>query len=1131
MRPVLACVGRGLEITAAATVLLLILTLHGAIIRNAFTLVGIRSESPLLFMVKDDCGTETLIPAALRDSTTGERKPIVVCKDQAAFQVTAKSGIDVMLFVNGRIAQRKKSQGFRNLTFTEVKLRKGLNEIWVSGTERKGLPLWFPFSFRSLPFSTSSERFVSTISTPFGPVSELPVSASVIVEVPQAASSPPRIVRTWSDPDGGSWSLYQGTPGERTIANSESPTAANAFSLEFLLDGFAVRQTPEQKATAHADVPLRRTLEVSKQEDGMVQVSAGACLPEDHLLVRWSRAAVMDGPELVARLYGTQVSNRMDPDNPLWQEKRPVQLGGVHDGCLALSATYKVPGGYVWYRSSGSFPELPGDELVFAGFDSSLDIEGRPADEAEGDRLVWRGSTTPGRSKLYSLRSFFGDTRQKSVDPEGAVQKNDIFATWRDLVTLLPKLVRAILWGLATVAPVGLMLYALDRYRSDDPLDSQMIKTRAGVMALFVLLIALALHPMLLEFVRGFLRYCHVHRLLWDRLAQGRATDLYASIAFVAVFMVVPLFQGTLASAPHSRLPLLRLVTAILSLALLVGAFFILWAQHLIFSPEMGQDGAGKDSVLNLLFMEGCDLPILDIPSRACGLGALVSGWCAVGLATLWLAVYWLYRAVVSRGTVVKHALLASILVFFLPVVIFSLGTVSVVSMNQEISSVFTAIAFIGRCTPFLIVTLLVTLFLRIFGHIVAVMFASPREEKLRSWLRPWSLFALAAVIVWPLAINLGGSPQSIDDSALRFMTLFQSYGGVLALFAPFGIMELLERKNDSPGNKKRFDLPPAIWLLLAAAFAGYLTLWQREPMSVVVLMGTGWVVFKYGLLDPAATSCPLPDATLGRRLLEFLATTQLVAARQKSFEKQFTDGGLSHQALVNERAHLQNLRKDAEQELGLPVSEAKRQLLENGPESSPLRNAYLGAFAGLITAAVFQLLLPLDLTADATGTKVGWLALLREVVVDPNYKIIVDAVGELRLLAFVNAVLNAVALWVVAGFLFGYAFHRIRGDDGFVKAVVFGLGLSVPYLLSQALHAEGAGVSPAGMKHLVPLLFFLLVLGAVVFDGTTLRRQGIGLTKLTEIYGMKTSIGYVSFAGLLASVQPILQLLDWLAG
>ncbi len=1130
MRLVLTRVGRGLEITAAATVLLLILTLHHIIIRNTFTLLGIRSESPLLFMIEDGCGAETLIPAALRDSSAGERKPIPVCEDRASFRVTAKSGMDVMLFVNGRMVQRKKSQGL--VDFTAVQLRSGLNEISVSGAETKGIQLGFPFPSRTLPLAFSIEGVFSRISTSFGLFPELPISSSITVEVPQGESPAPRLVRTWQDGKRGWWRLYQGPPGGKVFArNTNLPAAEQLFNPSLLLDGFFVRSGLEPEGGGVTDLSLRRTLEISKKADGLIQVSAGACLPEDHPYARWSRDGTMDGPEFVARLYGTQVANWLAPNNPLWQERRPMRLGKMRNGCLELSTTYSVPGGHIRHRTSGSFPELPGDELVLTDFDQSLKIEGRPADEAEGSRLVWRGSTSPGMSGRVALRSSFWETRNKNADSEPTMQKDDIFATWCDLVNLLPKLVRATLWGLATAAPVALMWFALDRYRGDEAIEIQVNRTRAGVMALFALMIALALHPMLVEIVRGLLRSFHLTRLFWDPLSQSRGTDLYASMAFLAVFMVVPLFQGSLSKAPLTRLPWRRCTAAVFSLALLTLAFFILRTQHLMFSPDQVYD-QGDGNLVPTLFSTGlCEFLGLDMWSWASMLGALVGGWCIAGLAMLWVSVYWLYRVIVFRGPVFRQAVLASAMIFLLPIAVFSLGAVSIVSMYRGLSFLFAGIAFAGRFTPFLIVTLLVTLFLRFFGHIAATMLAPPREKQLLSWLRPLPLLALAAVIVWPLASTLGASPQLLDDSALRFMTLFQSYGAILALFAPFGIMELLEREKHCSDDTTCFDLPPAMFLLLAAAFAGYLTLWQREPMSVAVLMGTGWVLFRYGLLDLTESICPAPDATLGRRLLDFLEMVQLFATRRKNIEKQFTDGGLSHQALVEERVQLQALQSAAEKELGAPVKEAKRRLLENGPKSSPLRNACLGAFAGLITAAVFQLLLPLDFSTQAAEAKAGWLALLRGVVVDPNYKIIADTAGELRLLAFVNAALNAVALWVVAGFLFGYAFHRIRGNDGFVKAVVFGVGLSVPYLLSLALQAEGAGGAPAGIKHLVPLLVFLLVLGAVVFDGTTLRRQGIGLAKLTEIYGFKTSIGYASLAGLVASVQPLLQLMDWISG
>jgi hypothetical protein len=57
-------------------------------------------------------------------------------------------------------------------------------------------------------------------------------------------------------------------------------------------------------------------------------------------------------------------------------------------------------------------------------------------------------------------------------------------------------------------------------------------------------------------------------------------------------------------------------------------------------------------------------------------------------------------------------------------------------------------------------------------------------------------------------------------------------------------------------------------------------------------------------------------------------------------------------------------------------------------------------------------------------------------------------------------------------------------------------------------------------------LYFFL---GSLVFDGSSVQRQGVPYGKLPDIYGLHTSVGYASFAGIIAGVQPVLQLFDWL--
>jgi hypothetical protein len=96
------------------------------------------------------------------------------------------------------------------------------------------------------------------------------------------------------------------------------------------------------------------------------------------------------------------------------------------------------------------------------------------------------------------------------------------------------------------------------------------------------------------------------------------------------------------------------------------------------------------------------------------------------------------------------------------------------------------------------------------------------------------------------------------------------------------------------------------------------------------------------------------------------------------------------------------------------------------------------------------------------------------------------------------------------------------------LRAAVFGIAVAVPYVLSQALTAPAAGIPIETAIRVAPVLAFLMIIGTLVFDGAVLQREGVGRAKLLEVYGLKASVGYVSFAGALAAVQPILDLLDW---
>lgn len=96
------------------------------------------------------------------------------------------------------------------------------------------------------------------------------------------------------------------------------------------------------------------------------------------------------------------------------------------------------------------------------------------------------------------------------------------------------------------------------------------------------------------------------------------------------------------------------------------------------------------------------------------------------------------------------------------------------------------------------------------------------------------------------------------------------------------------------------------------------------------------------------------------------------------------------------------------------------------------------------------------------------------------------------------------------------------------MKAAYFGAGILIPFVTSRVLLAEGASIPLSELERIVPLLIFLLGLGALVFDGTALRKQNVPLTQLPTIYGLRTSIGYLSFAGGLAAIQPLLALVNY---
>jgi hypothetical protein len=336
-----------------------------------------------------------------------------------------------------------------------------------------------------------------------------------------------------------------------------------------------------------------------------------------------------------------------------------------------------------------------------------------------------------------------------------------------------------------------------------------------------------------------------------------------------------------------------------------------------------------------------------------------------------------------------------------------------------------------------------------------------------------------------------------------------------------FAIAETYE--SERPQTEPAFALPEGIVLICGAAFAGYLSTWGNNPVSVLLLVIIGWYLFKKAMITAPEPLPERPEGPIADRLIRFREESDLLQGRRKSAEADYMARKITDTDLGAEIKRLGELGAASRAELGMKPEEAKFWTLNFGPGATPLKNAMIGAAGGVVAAIVMQVLVVLTRAPEKAELPV-WLSLAGSMVSGFRHSIVAEGSASL-VLGLVSAVLNAFAFWVILGFIYGMVFHRLRGTDGFTKALTFSAGMAVPFLVSQVLAGPGEGIGLYRLLGLVPVIIVLLVLGVVVFDGLSLRRQGVSPRALPDIYGVGTTIGYASLVGVIASVQPIFQL------
>jgi hypothetical protein len=242
-------------------------------------------------------------------------------------------------------------------------------------------------------------------------------------------------------------------------------------------------------------------------------------------------------------------------------------------------------------------------------------------------------------------------------------------------------------------------------------------------------------------------------------------------------------------------------------------------------------------------------------------------------------------------------------------------------------------------------------------------------------------------------------------------------------------------------------------------------------------------------------------------------------------------------------------IRRGNERALGGSFVQARSALLNFGPDTDAAANGLRGAAAGLVFAILMQVFaVAAGQTAiSPTGSPArNLMSAAVSAVNGAQYNISTVARSDVKksdhsyggngatrvagygqglnnaggygVLNFFCAVLNSFFFWTLMGFLFGFAFDRIRGADGFSKGLAFGSGVAGVFLIEHLLTPSPGATAPLT---LVPIFAFFVITGPLVFDASTVTKRGLDVARLADIYGVRTTLGYISFAGLLASFAP----------
>ncbi|NKJ02970.1 hypothetical protein [Novosphingobium sp. SG707] len=1091
-----------LEVLTAAMCFMAITQIANTVALRGLALMGLRDDVPVLVSVTGCGRTIETTPLAQNLDEVGQARDLQICEGEGTqrveFVATAPGGQAVSLLVNGGlVATRSTSKA--KIRFSDIQLHPGTNIVAVARSDMAGFGIRF---HNALP---------SYWPTMFGEFQDPQLGFPIRVTV-GSGSGDPRLVGGWKDGKGAKL-LYEGNPGDLHRIDDQHHVQVDDSGFGFVNIDKAppglIELTPEF---------FKRVATLSRANDGSIAIDTEACVPTDSALGRWAVSGLISPPELVMRVTGVQLDSAMAMAKP-GRDTLSVRSTAQ---CIDIAAHVSSPPALVRRREIG-FPTAPTDTLRFVGFGDSVSYSRPPTRVSGADDVSFSGTSTGTPANLQvdpDVTAFTRTVNARLIGSASAANSpSPIGLAWSNAIGSLPSWLLALMSGIAAGTPIILLILVIRRFTSlPDSLTDKRRTVLAGLYSLLLLALAAASQPFFFQIFYQAMRALDVWSLLGESRADGGTVwlDPFTPAAIALSFVLLPFMRAKESGdAVRQRGP----GSVIWPLASLVAAAALLALLLIQTSPwQMNVPGSGAH-----LLLDGAAEPS-DVP-------AVTFAAITMGLLTAWIPLAWALRALSGQCGFIRESALAGCFAVLLPLVSYAVEAARIAmgqSSDLNYAAAISLVSFLAYgVLPVTVYAMLLVAFRGVLRDIVS--------DRWREWIWRYAtttvIVVLSVLFALPRLIAPDVNAATADMGIIEILGIFQSFGLAVAAVAAISMLRAYAPEGDRTEPLGMFVFNAEEVDLLAGLFAGYLALWTGEFLSTAIAVVVGWFAFQRLVVDDG-TELPnkRADAGTARRLVQLRSDEMLFDARRKAVDGQYSAATLEYDALMTQRAAINAARQKGTEELGVSPNEAKKRLLEYGPGKSPLENGALGALMGLCFGTVLQFVSSLR-GPEIEGPLKQWAHLASAALADPNYTIahtvgagaqtaFVDSpvIGVSGLLLFAGTLMNASFLWLMLGFLFGFSFHRIRGDDGFVKALVFFAGVLLTYGIS-SLFSTTDGIQ---LSRMVPLALFLLFVGVLAFDARSLSVNGQSPARLPDVYGFRTSIGYVSLLGVIAAATPV---------